>query len=168
MQSVWNGLTCRQFWKHRHVCNVLWQVFVTPSTVAMLARNCPAWPTYRTTWTCPPSLFYHIFSATSELLSVFLFLCLGFCCYNPKASCLPACPSVLLSMNSCLSVDFCDPLPTGEYLLVIVAPQWGAAGAEIKVPSDENTEVNGSPFKALSKSVYIHACYAYCQGFLPC
>ena len=49
-----------------------------------------------------------------------------------------------------------------------VVPQWGTAGAEIKVPSDENTEVNGSPFKALSKSVYIHACYAYCQGFLPC
>ena len=48
------------------------------------------------------------------------------------------------------------------------APQWGAADAEIKVPSDENTEHKDSPFKAWSKSVYSHACYAYCQGFLLC
>ena len=26
-------------------------------------------------------------------------------------------------------------------------PQWGAADAEIKVPSDENTELKGSPLK---------------------
>ena len=25
-----------------------------------------------------------------------------------------------------------------------------------------------SPFKACSRSVYSHTCYAYCQGFLPC
>ena len=49
------------------------------------------------------------------------------------------------------------------------APQWEAADAEIKVPSDENTEFKGSPFiKAWSRSVYRHACYAYFQGFLPC
>ena len=30
------------------------------------------------------------------------------------------------------------------------------------------TELKGSPFKAWSRSVYCHACYAYCQGFLPC
>ena len=39
--------------------------------------------------------------------------------------------------------------------------QWGAADAEIKVPSVENTELSGSPFKAWSRSVYgymaIHA-----------
>ena len=46
--------------------------------------------------------------------------------------------------------------------------QWGAADAEIKVPSGENTELKHSPFKARSRSVYSHACYAYCQGFLPC
>ena len=34
------------------------------------------------------------------------------------------------------------------------SPQWGAADAEIKVPYDENTELNGSPFKAWSRSVY--------------
>ena len=48
------------------------------------------------------------------------------------------------------------------------APQWGAADAEIKVPSGENTELKRSPFKAWSRSVYSHTCYAYCQGFLPC
>ena len=46
-------------------------------------------------------------------------------------------------------------------------PQWGAADAEIKVPSDENTELKGSPFQGWSRSVYCHAYYAYCQGFLP-
>ena len=34
------------------------------------------------------------------------------------------------------------------------APQWGAADAEIKVPSGENTELKRSPFKAWSRSVY--------------
>ena len=48
------------------------------------------------------------------------------------------------------------------------APQWGAADAEIKVPSGETTELKRSPFKAWSRSVYSHICYAYCQGFLPC
>ena len=47
-------------------------------------------------------------------------------------------------------------------------PQWGAADTEIKVPSGENTELKRSPFKAWSKSVYSHTCYAYCQGFLSC
>ena len=35
-------------------------------------------------------------------------------------------------------------------------PQWGAADAEIKVPSVENTELKRSPFKAWSRSVYSH------------
>ena len=42
-------------------------------------------------------------------------------------------------------------------------PQWGAADAQIEVPSDENTELKRSPFSAWRRSVY-----AYCQGFLPC
>ena len=45
---------------------------------------------------------------------------------------------------------------------------WGAAGAEIKVPSGGNTELKHSPFKAWSRSVHSHTCYAYCRGFLPC
>ena len=47
-------------------------------------------------------------------------------------------------------------------------PQWGAADAEIEIPSVENAELKGSPFKSWSRSVYSHTCYAYCQGFLPC
>ena len=47
-------------------------------------------------------------------------------------------------------------------------PQWGAADAEIKVPSGENTELKRSPFNAWNRSVYSHTCYAYRQGFLPC
>ena len=47
-------------------------------------------------------------------------------------------------------------------------PQWGAADAEIKVPSGEDTELKRFPLKAWSRSVYSHTCYAYCQGLLPC
>ena len=47
-----------------------------------------------------------------------------------------------------------------------ITPQWGAADAEIKVPSGENTELKRSPFQAWSRSVYSHICYAYCQGVL--
>ena len=53
-------------------------------------------------------------------------------------------------------------------LVPIPTPQWGAANAEIKVPSGENTELKRSPFKAWSRSVYSHTCYAFCQGFLLC
>ena len=56
----------------------------------------------------------------------------------------------------------------GAASVIIKYPQWGAADAEIKVPSDENTELKHSPFKAWSKSVYSHVCYAYRQGFLLC
>ena len=49
-----------------------------------------------------------------------------------------------------------------------VAPQWRAVDAEIEVPSNENTELKRSYFKAWSRSVYSHTCYAYFQGFLPC
>ena len=49
--------------------------------------------------------------------------------------------------------------------LLIQPSQWRAVDAEIKVPSGENTELTHSPFKAWSKSVYSHTCYAYCQGF---
>ena len=48
------------------------------------------------------------------------------------------------------------------------SPQWGAADAEIKVSSGENTELKRSPFKTWSRSAYSPTCYGYCQGFLPC
>ena len=51
---------------------------------------------------------------------------------------------------------------------LLMTPHWGAADAEIKVPSGENTELKHSPFQAWSRSVYSHTCYAYCQGVLPC
>ena len=49
----------------------------------------------------------------------------------------------------------------------LLSVQWGTADAEIKIPSVENTELKGSPFKAWSRSVYSRTCYAYCRGFLP-
>ena len=55
-----------------------------------------------------------------------------------------------------------------DFTLCFGSPQWGAADAEIKVLSGENTELKRSPFKAWSKSVYSQTCYAYCQGFLSC
>ena len=45
--------------------------------------------------------------------------------------------------------------------LFLSSSLWGAADAEIKVPSDENTELKGSSFKAWSRSVCCHACYSY-------
>ena len=51
--------------------------------------------------------------------------------------------------------------------LPFATPQWGAADAEMKVPSGENTELKRSPFKVWSRSVYSHARYIYCQVFLP-
>ena len=59
-------------------------------------------------------------------------------------------------------------LSLSRSLSPLFPPQWGAADKEIKVPSGENTELKRSPFTAWSRSVYSHACYAYCQGFLPC
>ena len=56
----------------------------------------------------------------------------------------------------------------GKIQDIPTTPWWGAVDAEIKVPSDENTELKCSPFKAWSRSVYSHTCYAYCQGLLPC
>ena len=57
--------------------------------------------------------------------------------------------------------------PTGFELAAVVIPLWGAADAEIKVSSVENTELKGFRFKAWSRLVDSHTCYAYCQGFLP-
>ena len=48
------------------------------------------------------------------------------------------------------------------------APQWGTADAKNSVPSFENPEFKGSPFKACSRSILSHACYPYYQEFLPC
>ena len=55
-----------------------------------------------------------------------------------------------------------------SYCLLFLQTSFILPRAEIKVPSGENTELKCSPFKAWSRSVYSHTCYAYCQGFLPC
>ena len=52
-------------------------------------------------------------------------------------------------------------------LFNLLSPQWSTADAEIKDPSVEKPELKGSPFKAWSMSVYSHACFTYCQRFLP-
>ena len=65
------------------------------------------------------------------------------------------------TLDACCFLYHC----IGSYCLL---PQWGAADAEIKVPSDENTELKRSPFKAWSRSAYSHTCYVYCRGFLLC
>ena len=72
------------------------------------------------------------------------------------------CLFLSLHFSGIFSVSFSPSTSTSIY-----PPQWGAADAEIKVPSYENTELERSPFKAWSRSVCSHTCYAYCQGFLP-
>ena len=47
-----------------------------------------------------------------------------------------------------------------------MVPPWGAADAEIKVQSVENTELKGSPFKTWSRSVYSHTCYTYFLAYV--
>ena len=95
-----------------------------------------------------------------------------------------ALPSLSLPPHKLSMWPSCSTALTGEYqqsdkhnlLHLILAdvschpciPQWGAADAEIKVPSVEKTELKGSPFKAWSRSAYSHTCYTYCQGFLFC
>ena len=41
---------------------------------------------------------------------------------------------------------------------LVTSLQWGAADAETKVPSDENTELKRSLFKAWRGSEYSHTC----------
>ena len=70
------------------------------------------------------------------------------------------------SLNRHCSPLFIDSGYSSRYKLLCKlrrAPQWGAADAEIKVPSVENMELKGSPFKAWSRSVCSHTCYADCQ-----
>ena len=69
-------------------------------------------------------------------------------------------------MSVCTSHSSLLPLTPPPPLFL--SPQWGAADAEIKVPSVENTEFTGSPFKAWGRTLYSHTCYTCCQGFLPC
>ena len=66
------------------------------------------------------------------------------------------------------SLRACCKILLTRYTYLRASPQEGAADTEIKVPSVENTELEGSPFKAWSRSVHGHTCHAYSRGFLPC
>ena len=69
----------------------------------------------------------------------------------------------------CTALPYTGYIEDDVHVQLLHAPRGGgAADAEIKVPSSENTELKRSPFQAWSKSVYSHTYYAYCQGFLPC
>ena len=70
---------------------------------------------------------------------------------------------VVISINILQQKLYMDTLH-GLPPFLATSPLWRAADAEIKVPSVENTELKGSPFKAWSRSVFIHTCYTYCQG----
>ena len=84
----------------------------------------------------------------------------------PQLPTLPHPTSAYSTLPQPTPLYFSLPQPTPLYLSL--QWQWGVADAEIIVPSDENTELKGSPFKIWSRWVYSHAFYAYCQGFLLC
>ena len=63
--------------------------------------------------------------------------------------------TIILIFLQLLCVKLCVFFPSAVGLLISsfslslsLSPQWGAADAEIKVPSDENTELKRSPFEA--------------------
>ena len=70
--------------------------------------------------------------------------------------------TVFHSINSPDNSPFSDSvlpvlsLPYWSFQLYVSLPPRGAADAEIKVPSGENTELKHSPFKAWSRLVYSH------------
>ena len=53
------------------------------------------------------------------------------------------------------TVQQCSQVYFQQLCADLLLPQWGAVDTEIVVPSGENTELKGSPFKAWSRSVYI-------------
>ena len=122
----------------------------------------------------------------------FFFFALTSCCFQSFRFCTLSCVSTAafkypiicaFSVSEISSYSFVihptSPIAFSSWTLILLfflllllpsfeAPQWGTADAEIKVSSDENTELKDSPSKAWSRSVYCHSCYAYCRRFLPC
>ena len=78
----------------------------------------------------------------------------------------PPCPS-LSSSHVSSPPPSSSPISCSSLSVSPPPTQCRAVDAEIKVPSGESTELKCSPFKSWSRSVNIHTCYAYCQGFLP-
>ena len=123
---------------------------VTMALWLMLCGHCETW-CWRTRWPLPEPFLLRIFSQVIRSLQHLL---------QEKDTNGAVFLSLFVSSSLCCSFVclFCGG---GD-------PQWGAADAEIKVPSGENTELKRSPFQAWSRSVYSHTWYAYCQGVLPC
>ena len=140
MDNLILALSLSSPWAHLHVVGILW-FMSKPQT----NRACP--------------FLFILFLCL--FLSYDPFNCIPFHKFSRQFSVFSLCSSGLISALLVLST-----LCVYESLLQPF-PQWGAADAEIKAPSGENTELNRSPFKAWSSSAYSHACYAYCQGFLP-
>ena len=65
----------------------------------------------------------------------------------------------IAAVPCCQLPSLCLVTPNTQYCIPF-SPRWGAADAEIEVPSVGNTELKGSPLKAWSRSVYDHTCYA--------
>ena len=80
-------------------------------------------------------------------------------CSSGLISCLIG-PFNYISLYACLPQTWYNPLSLSR--------MGGAAEVEIEFPSVENTELNGSPLTAWSRSVYSHTHYTYCQRFIPC
>ena len=91
---------------------------------------------------CTPTLSYHMYPTSPWLYVPTL-------PYHMHQLSLIICTPTLPYHMYKLSLTICTTtLPYHMY-----PPWWGAAGAEIKVPSGENKELKRSPFKAESKSV---------------
>ena len=133
MDNLILALSLSSPWAHLHVVGILW-FMSKPQT----NRACP--------------FLFILFLCL--FLSYDPFNCIPFHKFSRQFSVFSLCSSGLISALLVLST-----LCVYESLLQPF-PQWGAADAEIKAPSGENTELNRSPFQAWSRSVYSQTCYA--------
>ena len=95
-----------------------------------------------------PSLPTPFYSVLGLFFSYGPFNCISFHKFSQQFSAFSLCSSNLISALLVLST---------VYIFINVSPidllHWGAADAEIKVPSVEDTELKCSPFKAWSRAV---------------
>ena len=74
-----------------------------------------------------------------------------------------------VQLPSAVRMFFSESTSSADSLRCSHSPCTGELWTQkIKVPFGVNTELKRSPFKAWSRSIYSHTCYAYCQEFLPC
>ena len=82
------------------------------------------------------------------------------------SACDVSCPSAVgLTMKPRKTCPTLLRFPAISWSFTSMKPQWGAADAEIKVPSGENRELKRSPFKTWSRSVYSHSYYLTARDF---